>query len=245
MLISIITVCYNSSATIAQTIASVNNQAYQKIEHIFVDGDSFDNTVDIINKTSQRSPIIVSEKDSGIYNAMNKGLSLAKGRIIGFLNADDIFCNDQVICSIASSFTANIDCVYGNLIFVDKKEKVIRKWVSNEFRPGIFKYSWTPAHPTFYCKKSIYDELGNYREDFSIASDVDLMFRFLEIHRIKSRFLNKYLVKMKVGGVSTKSFKSTLVISKEVFTSFKEYGYKYNYPVYITGKIIKAFKQLL
>ena len=243
-LISIITVCFNNSKTILDTIESVNSQTYSNIEHIFIDGASNDNTVQIIKDSSKRDNIVISEKDNGIYHAMNKGLKVSKGEIIGFLNADDLFFTNQTVDLIIKSFSSNIDCVYGNLLFFNSQNKVVRKWASREFKPGLFRYSWTPAHPTFYCKKIVYEKLGYYREDLNIASDVDLMFRFLEIHRIQSYYLNEKLIKMRLGGASTRSLKSTLTITKEVLRIFREHGFEYSKTVYVLSKVFKAFKQL-
>lgn len=244
-LVSIITISFNSSNTILETIKSVNNQSYNFIEHLFIDGASTDNTLKLIKANSNRVSTLISEKDNGIYNAMNKGLQHAKGEIIGFLNSDDQFYDNQIINLIVDEFDSGTDCVYGNLVFTNSQDKIVRKWYSRSFKPGLFQYSWTPAHPTFYCRKSVYERLGYYREDFTIAADVDLMFRFLEINKIKSSFLNRNLVKMKMGGVSTQSFKSTLVLTHEVFTTFKDYNYNYSKLIYWVGKIIKALKQLL
>jgi glycosyltransferase involved in cell wall biosynthesis len=245
MLVSIITVSFNSANTILETIKSVNNQTYSKIEHIFIDGASNDNTVKIIENSSTRTRLIVSEKDNGIYNAMNKGLKLAKGGIIGFLNSDDRLYNNDTINQIVTEFNFNIDCVYGDLIFVNSNNKIVRKWKSRKFKSGLFRYSWTPAHPTFYCKKSVYDSLGYYREDFSIAADGDLMFRFLEVHKIASCYLNQTLVEMKIGGVSTHSLKSKFIITREIFTTFHDNNYKFSKILYWAGKCFKGIKQLL
>lgn len=245
MKVSIITICFNSSETIFETIKSVNNQSYNFIEHIFIDGGSKDNTLEIIKNSSKRASTVISEKDDGIYNAMNKGLQHAKGEIVGFLNSDDILFDKETVNNIVLEFNSKTDCVYGDLIFVNSENKTVRKWKSRKFKSGLFRYSWTPAHPTFYCRKSIYDKLGCYREDFSIAADVDLMFRFLEIHKIKSSYMDQIIVKMKIGGVSTQSIDSTFILSKEVFNSFKTNNYRYSKIAYWIGKFYKALKQLL
>jgi glycosyltransferase involved in cell wall biosynthesis len=243
MKVSIITVCFNSSSTILETINSVNSQTYSNIEHVFIDGASSDNTVEIITNKCKRQPRIISEKDKGIYHAMNKGINISTGDIIGFLNADDVFFNDEVIENIIHKFKDDIDCTYGNLLFI-KNHKVVRKWRSKDFRSGLFKYSWTPAHPTFYCRKRLYDKFGNYREDLKIGSDVDLMFRFLEIEKVNSLFINKNLVKMRIGGVSTRSLNSSIIITKELMQCFHSHGYNYNIYTYIIYKIIKGFNQI-
>lgn len=244
ILVSIITLSYNASNTILDTILSVNSQTYSNIEHIFIDGGSIDKTISVIQSSTKKRNIIISEKDNGIYEAMNKGLRLASGGIVGFLNADDMLYNNRTIEHIVDEFRSGVDCVYGNLIYFNSQEKIVRKWISRKFKSGLFKYSWTPAHPTFYCKKSLYEDFGYYREDMTIASDVDLMFRFLEIHGVNSVYIDKILIKMRVGGISTSSLKSTLTITSEVFKSFNSYGYRYSRIVYVLGKCYKALRQM-
>lgn len=244
-LVTIITICFNSSETILETINSVNNQSYNFIEHVFIDGASTDRTLEIIKNASKKAVTVISEKDNGIYNAMNKGLKFAKGEIVGFLNSDDKLQDIETINNIVAEFNSDIDCVYGDLVFTNSKKEIVRKWKSSKFKSGLFKYSWTPAHPTFYCRRSVYDKFGGYREDFSIAADVDLMFRFLEIYKIKSSYLNQIIVEMKMGGVSTQSLNSTFILSKEVFNSFKTNNYRYSKIAYWIGKFYKALKQLL
>lgn len=157
MKVSIITISYNSENTILKTIESVNQQTYEDVEHIFIDGKSEDDTLDIIKKYSVRENKIISEKDHGIYNAMNKGIKHSTGEIIGFLNSDDYFFTENSLKTIINHFNNN-QCVYGNLHFINNKNKIVRKWISSPFQSGLFKYSWTPAHPTFYCLKELYNK---------------------------------------------------------------------------------------
>ena len=200
MKISIITVSYNSVDTLEDTIKSVLNQNYDDIEYIIVDGNSSDNTLELIKKyekkfkDSSKSYKWISETDNGIYDALNKGIKLANGDILGFLNSDDYYSDEEVVSDINICFQKNdIDCLYGNLKYIDSNNKVVRDWQSREFEKGLFEKSWSPAHPTFYCKKSIYDRFGNYKTDYKIAADVELMYRFLEKHEIKSKFLDRYM----------------------------------------------------
>lgn len=221
MKISIITISFNAKATIEKTLKSVANQSYKDIEHIIVDGGSKDNTIDICNSFSHISKTI-SEPDKGVYDAFNKGLRLATGDIIGFLNADDTFYNKNSIQDIADAFNQNrVDIVYGNLDYINGKGKVIRNWRSQSYKKGLIKQAWMPAHPTFYCKKDVYNRLGGYNDSFKIAGDFELCLRFLEINNILSFYLDKKLVKMLTGGISNSGLKSKWVIYKEEIRAFK------------------------
>lgn len=241
MKVSIITPCYNSVSTIGKTIDSIRSQTYIDIEYIVIDGGSLDGTFDILQNRKSEIDYLISEKDKGIYDAINKGLEIASGDIIGILNSDDIFFDDRVIDKIVDVFINKkaVNCVYGNLIFVDKKERIKRTWKSKKFRQGFFEESWTPAHPTFYCRSIVYKELGKYKIDYKIASDVDFMFRALEIKEYKSWFINDYLIKMSTGGVSNQGLKSLWIIIKEIRRSFHENNRTLNIPKYIFYKLLK------
>lgn len=241
MKISIITATYNSAKHINRCIESVYSQSWINIEHIIIDGVSKDNTLKIINSIPNRVTRIISEPDEGIYDAMNKGIKLASGDIIGCLNSDDQFHNNEVVEKIAAVFQdyPEIDCLYGNLIFVNNEQKVTRKWQSKPFRPGFFAKSWTPAHPTFYCRREVYERYGLYKTDYKIAADVELMLRVLELKNIKSFFLDEILVNMSVGGVSTRGLKSTLTITQEMKRAFKENGLPFSLSKYLFYKGLK------
>ena len=221
MKISIITISFNAKSTIEKTLQSVANQSYKNIEHIIVDGDSKDNTLEICNSFSHVSKII-SEPDNGVYDAFNKGLKLATGDIIGFLNADDVFFNENSVQEIVNPFSNNeTDIVYGNLDYVNEEGRVIRNWISKPYEKGLIKKAWMPAHPTFYCKKEVYDRLGGYNDSFKIGGDFELCLRFLEVNKVPSFYLNKKLVKMLVGGISNSGLKSKWTIYKEELRAFK------------------------
>ena len=186
MKVSIITISFNAMVTIEKTLLSVANQSYENIEHIIVDGNSKDNTIDICKSYSHISKIL-SEPDKGVYDAFNKGIKLATGDVIGFLNADDTFYNENSIQDIVDAFSNNeTDIVYGNLDYVNEESKVIRNWISKPYEKGLVKKAWMPAHPSFYCKKEVYDRLGGYNDSFKIAGDFELCLRFLEVNKVSS-----------------------------------------------------------
>ena len=238
MKFSIITISYNSEKTIYNTLVSVKNQSYKNIEHIIVDGGSYDKTLEIVNKFNHISKII-SEKDKGIYDAFNKGINIATGDIVGFLNSDDKFISENTIDYISKKFNDDIECVHGDLIYTNLNRRVVRKWKGTEFQSRSFEKSWMPAHPTFYCRKIVYENLGLYKSHYKIAGDFELMLRFIQKNKIKSRYINKTIVEMKVGGISNSGIKNKLIILKEEFKAFKENEIKINKLKYMIYKLKK------
>lgn len=227
MKISIITATYNSEATIKDTLESVNAQTYPDIEHIIVDGASKDNTLDLVKKYGKRVSLIISEPDKGIYDAMNKGIKAATGDVIGILNSDDFFTSDNVISAIVFAFENNdIDAVYGDVHYVNPENlnKCVRYYSSAVFKPSLFKFGLMPAHPSFYVKRSCYEKYGLYSLDYKIASDFDLLIRFLYTHKIKYRYLKKDFVTMRTGGASTKNLNSRMLLNKEDLKACRKYG---------------------
>jgi glycosyltransferase involved in cell wall biosynthesis len=227
MKVSIITATYNSSAHIVDCVKSVNDQTYQDIEHIIVDGASKDNTLDIVNGIPNRVGRIISEPDKGIYDAMNKGINAATGDVIGILNSDDFFTSDDVIQTVVDSFKNNdIDALYGDVHFVspDNLSKSVRYYSSSVFNPSLFRFGFMPAHPSFYMKKECYDKYGLYALDYKIASDYDLLIRYLYKEKIKYKYIKKDFVTMRTGGVSTENFNSRVTLNKEIVRACRKYG---------------------
>lgn len=203
MKVSIITVCLNSSETIIDTIKSILSQDYKDIEYIVIDGGSKDGTLDILKKYKNQISKYTSEPDKGIYNAMNKGIRLATGWIVGFLNADDLYANESVISQIAATIQQNdFQAAYGDLVYVDRldTDKIVRCWRAGEYKKGAFRSGWVLPHPTFFCQRELFDKFGYFNENFHIAADFELLLRFIEKNQIKLGYLPKVLVKMRSGG---------------------------------------------
>ncbi len=244
MKISIITVCYNSEKTIRRTINSVIKQDYCNIEYIIIDGYSNDNTLNIINEYKENISKIVSEKDHGIYDAINKGIELATGEIVGILNSDDSFYNNHVVSKIADGFEINnnLESVIGDIVFINNSGSIHRRYKSTNWKPNKFAWGMMPPHPTFYCKKLIYKKFGFYRTDFKIAADYELMMRFLLVNKVSYQYLPMIFVKMTLGGASTKNIKSKIKINKEVFYACKINKIKTNIFKIYTKYFIKMFE---
>lgn len=210
MKITIITVVYNGAATVRDSIESVLNQTYPDIEYIVIDGNSTDNTADIIRSYGSRITRFVSEPDKGLYDAINKGLALATGDVIGLINADDFYKHNQVVEKVVALFEkTNCDAVYGDVIYVDpiNKEKVDRYWKVGEYKEGDFLWGWMPPHPTCFIRRSVYEELGGYTLELKSSSDYELLLRFIHKHKIKLSYLPEVLVTMRSGGMSNATLK--------------------------------------
>jgi glycosyltransferase involved in cell wall biosynthesis len=230
MKISLITVTYNADKFLAECLASVKSQMGIEIEYIVIDGLSSDNTVNIIQQYNNVISHFVSEKDGGIYDAMNKGIQMATGDIIGILNADDALANNTVLFDIQKEFKrSGADIVYGDLDYVDSTNTniVLRKWKSRPYNPGIFQWGWMPAHPTFYARKELFEKYGNYRLDMGSAADYELMIRFMHKHQVKATYLPGVMVKMRIGGASNGSMGSRLKANLADMKAMKLNGIKH------------------
>lgn len=241
--ISVITVCYNAAATIEQTIQSVLHQDYSNFEYLVIDGGSVDESTAIIDRYADRIDYSISEKDKGMYDAINKGIKASSGDIIGILNADDCFASASILTTIARTFKeSQADAVFGDICFIDKKGKTIRYASSKSWSPSWFAWGYMPPHPSFYCKRTCFHEFGYYRTDFDIAADFELLLRFLKIHKLTYKRLPLLMVKMKLGGKSTKSWRSTLVINQEIMRACRINNVKTNYPLLYSRYLNKVWE---
>ncbi len=225
--LSIITVVFNGESTIADTIESVMHQTYPDVEHIIVDGQSTDGTVKVIQQYETRIGKWISGPDQGIYDAMNKGIAIASGEIIGFLNADDIYANHTVIEQVASTFEDNdFDACYGDLVYVDPcdPDTIVRYYECSEFTPDKIADGWMPAHPALFVRRQVFEAYGGFKIDYKIAGDFEFVARVFGRHRIRAIHLPVVLVKMRTGGVSTRNWKSNVLLNKEIIRACKDNG---------------------
>lgn len=224
MRVTIITVCYNRKATIEQSINSVLNQDYADIEYIIVDGNSSDGTQDIIKSYSDKITKYVSEPDKGMYDAINKGLAMATGDIVGLMHSDDVFFDETVVTKIVEAFNKNpnADAIYGDGIYVtnDAEQKIVRNRIGGEYDVKKIKSGWLPLHPTVYIRNSVIKKHGHYNLDFKIASDTEFLLRYLYKHNINVSYLNSYIVKMRMGGLST-NYKRAIEVLREDYKIYK------------------------
>lgn len=247
MKISIITVTYNSEKTLKDTLESVLKQTYTNYEHIIVDGLSKDNTMQIVKEyeTKYNGKLkYITEKDSGLYDAMNKAIKMATGDIIGILNSDDIYAHENVLQKITNKFEeTNCDGTYANLIFMDEEtmSKPQRIWKSPK---GKLENGWHPAHPTLYLKKSVYDKIGFFNLNYRIAADYDFMIRVMKDNAIKLNYIDDYIVYMRTGGASTAGIKGYIKNLKEANLVLKSNKIKHPYIVNFK-RILKTIKEMI
>lgn len=227
MLVTVITVCRNSAAVIADCVRSVAAQDYPHVEHLIVDGASTDGTVEAFLSVGSERVRWLSEPDEGLYFALNKGLALASGEVIGFLHADDVFADSGVLGRLAAAFAdPGCDACYGDLEYVsgDDPARVVRFWRAGRFEPGAFASGWMPPHPTFYARTSVYRDYGGFDTRFSIGADWDILFRLFEIKRIRAVYLPGVMVRMRLGGISNRSLKNIFSNNLQCLRSFRKYG---------------------
>lgn len=249
MKISIITVVWNNEETIKDAINSVLTQTYKDIEYIIIDGASTDRTIEIVKSYADQITKFVSEPDQGLYDAMNKGISLATGDIVGILNSDDFYIDENVVQKIVNEFKEKkVDSVFADLVFVKSHniDKVVRYYDSSQFKPSKFAYGWMPAHPTFFVKRSVYEKYGLFKTDYKIAADYEILVRFLAKYRVSYSYLNEVIIKMRMGGVSTSGLKSNYILNKEIIRACEENSISTNwfkvltkYPAKLVGLLKK------
>lgn len=227
MKVSIITATYNSASTILDTVRSLECQTYVNIEYIIIDGASKDNTLDIINQSCSRVTKIISESDNGIYDALNKGISMATGDIVGFLHSDDLLAYPDAIKDLVTTISqCNADCVYADLDYVDKSDtnRIVRHWRSGAFNMAKISLGWMPPHPTFYMKRSLYQQWGGFDLSFKICADYDSVIRYLKKPELQVSYLPHVVIKMRVGGASNNSFGNLVRKLKEERNILKRNG---------------------
>lgn len=250
MKISLITVTYNSAATLPDTILSVLSQSHDNIEYIIVDGLSIDDTIAIIK---EYEPLFngrmkwISEKDAGLYDAMNKGLRMATGDVVGIINSDDFYHRTDVIARVADAFcNAEVQAVFGDVRFVrpENLDKTVRYYSSGHFSPVLFRYGFMPAHPTFFTYRKFFEEFGYYKIDYKIAADYELLIRFLNTHHLKYQYLSLDFMKMRMGGASTASIKSNIILNKEIVRACAENGIRTCMLLLFLKYFVKVFELL-
>lgn len=247
MKISIITATYNSQETLADTFDSVLKQTYQDFEYIVIDGKSTDGTIDIIKSYESKfgnKMRWISEPDRGIYDAMNKGIAMASGDVIGMLNSDDFYTTNDILADIADQLTdKNTDAVYGDVHFINSDgNKCVRYYSSARFKPSLLRFGFMPAHPSFYAKKQVYHDYGVYSLNYRIAADYDFFIRLFYKHSIKAKYMKKDFVTMRVGGMSTCNLKHRLITTKENVKACRDNGLYTNYALISLKYFVKVFE---
>jgi len=227
MRITIITAVFNAATTLENTIKSVLTQRHQGIEYIVVDGASTDGSAEIANRYKGERCRVISEKDQGFYDALNRGIAMATGEVVGFLNADDIYATDDVIAEVANEFASNpqLDCVYGDLNYVRASENgpiVVRRWVSSQFRPVKLYFGWMPPHPTVFLRKRVYEKVGIFDISYKISGDYDLILRCFGQQDFRAKYIPKLMINMQLGGISNGSLKNILIKMAEDYRTIKK-----------------------
>ncbi len=250
MTISIITTTFNSAATLRDTLDSILSQTCQDLESVIVDGGSKDGTLDIIREYEPRfngRMKWISEPDKGIYDAMNKGLGMATGDVVGVLNSNDFYYDERVVEDIVNAFAQNdVDCIFGNLVFIDEKDKdsVIRIWKGSPYIPGAFTKGWNPAHPTFYAKRTCFERYGGFNMNYAVSADFELMLRFIEKEHISCTYIDRYFVKMRWGGESTGTLRNIIIGNKNILKALKNNGLRPS-RIYLLRRLVPKVREML
>lgn len=247
MKVSIITAVYNAEKHIESCIQSVLSQTYSDIEYIIIDGASSDKTVQKIEPYKNQIGHFISEPDKGMYDAMNKGLALASGDIIGILNSDDFFANPSIVEQIVGHFTkTDCNCLYGDIQFVStaNDSKIVRHYSGKNFRPWKFWFGYMPPHLSFYAKKEVYETYGHFKTSYRLCADFDLLVRLLYVKKLKAEYLNLVMVHMRMGGRSNQSLKAVLTLNKEILKACLENGIRTNIGFIYLKYFTKVFELL-
>ena len=245
--ICIITATFNSSKTISDTIESILKQDYKNFHHLIIDGNSSDNTLEIIDSYKCENITVISEGDNGIYDAMNKGLLNANGDIVGFLNSDDLYSNDRVLSNIASVFEDHqTQACYGDLVYVNyENNKIVRYWKSGIYKTNLFAKGWCPPHPTFYVRKNLIEKYGIFDTSFKLAADSEYMMRLMEKNKVKVSYINKVLVRMRLGGGTSKNISNIIKENLEIFKALRLNNIKFSVLVFLASKFLNKLIQML
>lgn len=225
--ISVITAVFNRCETVGQSLESVLAQTWQNVEHIVIDGGSTDGTMEIVDTYRDRLALIVSERDRGIYDALNKGLTRSTGDVVGFMHSDDFYADDRVLERVAEAFeNADVQGVYGDLDYVAKDDpsRIIRRWRSGRYTPARLAWGWMPPHPTLYLRRAVIEQWGGFDTNFSIGADYDAMLRYLSRGQIELAYIPRVLVKMRIGGESNRSVTQILLKSREDYAALRRNG---------------------
>ena len=245
-LVSVVTVCYNAADTIKDTIESVLSQTYSNIEYIIVDGASTDNTMHIVSQYGNRIASVISEPDGGIYDAMNKGLTVATGDLVGILNSDDFYSNSEVVSQIAGVFAhTNSDIVYGNLVYVAKSNlsRIVRNYNSERFKAWMLRFGWMPPHPATFIKMAIYKKFGMYSTDYKTGADYEMFVRLLLVNNVSCTFIKMTIVTMRMGGVTSSGLSSYINTSKEMVRAIRGNGFYTNIFFILMRLPVKVFER--
>ena len=248
MKISLVTATWNSAATIGDTLRSVNAQTHPDVEQIVVDGGSGDATLAIVRDQGLRVAVLVSEPDRGIYDAMNKGLRLARGDVIGLINSDDFLAGPSVLAKVASVFgDLSVDAVYGDLCYVAQNEpsRVVRYWRSSPFRSGLFARGWAPPHPTLYIRRSLYEQYGGFDLAYPLAADLELMARYFEVHRLRARYVPEVFVHMRTGGATNRSLTNIARQNREIWRALRKHGLAGSMAGFALRKVASRLRQFI
>lgn len=247
MKISIVTACYNSEATIRDTLRTIQMQTHPDIEHIIIDGGSTDGTLEILEQNKAHIAHLTSEPDNGLYDAMNRGVAKATGDVIGLLNSDDMLAHENVLANVASALSdPAVHACYGDLVYVDQHntDKVVRYWKSSPYKPELIAKGWIPAHPTFYAKREVHDQFSMlFNIDYKLAADYELLLRLLFTHKINVAYIPDLMIKMRLGGTTNKSLKNILNQNKEIMRALDSHKYQYSPVKMMYNKLIDRLQQ--
>jgi glycosyltransferase involved in cell wall biosynthesis len=248
MKVSLITVCFNSASTVRDTVESVVAQSHSEIEYIVVDGASTDSTLEVLGDYRASISKLVSERDNGIYDAMNKGIGLATGEVIGMINSDDFYASRDTIAKVARVLEdESLDGCYGDLCYVGQENtsRIKRYWRAGCYRRGAFAHAWCPPHPTFFVRRRVYQRLGRFDLQYKIAADTELMMRFLEVGGISIAYIPEVLVNMRLGGTTNRSLRNIVDQNREIVVALNQHGLKVSPVSFLARKVLSRGRQFL